>query len=78
MDGISIINTTDTSVELTSSLVNVSCAITVCITASLQQYVSEKKQEVIDSTGSKRSVLVLITLDINRLFYKHSECYCVI
>ena len=77
MDGISIINTTDTSVELTSSLVNVSCAFTVSITASLQQYVSEKKHEVIDNTGSKLSVLVL-TLDINRLFYKHSKCYCVI
>ena len=54
MDGISIINTTDTSVELTSSLVNVSCTnFTVSITASLQQYVSEEKQEIIDNTGSK-------------------------
>ena len=77
VDGISIINTTGISVELTTSLVNVSCAFTVCITASLQQYVSEKKQEVFDNTGSKLSVLVL-TLDINRLFYKHSKCYCVI
>ena len=78
VDGISIINTTDTSVELTSSLVNVSCtSFTVSITASLQQYMSEEKQEVIDNTGSKLCVLVL-TLDINRLFYKHSKCYCVI
>ena len=78
VDGISIINTTDTSVELTSSLVNVSCTkFTVSITTSLQQYMSEEKQEVIDNTGSKLCVLVL-TLDINRLLYKHSKCYCVI
>ena len=78
VNGINIINTTDTSVELSSSLVNVSCTIfTVSITASAYVYVSEEKQEVIDNTGSKLSVLVL-TLDINRLFYKHSECYCVI
>ena len=78
VDGIGIINTTGTSVELTSSLVNVSCTkFTVSITASLQQYVSQKKQEVIDNTGSKLCMLVL-TLDINRLFCKHSDCYCVI
>ena len=53
VDGTSIINTTDTSVELISSLVNVPCAFTVSITASLQQYVSKEKQEVIDNTGSK-------------------------
>ena len=78
MDGTRIINTTGTSVELTSSLVHVSCInFTVSITASLQQYMSEEKQEVIDNTGSKLCMLVL-TLDINRLFCKHSECYCVI
>ena len=61
VDGISIINTTDTSVELTSSLVNVSCTnFTVSITASLQQYVSEEKQEVIDNTGSKLCMLVYL------------------
>ena len=55
VDGIIVINTTDTSVELSSSLVNVSCTkFNVSITASLQQYVSSKeKQEVIDNTGSK-------------------------
>ena len=53
LDGISIVNTTNTSVALTSSPVNVLCAFTVSITASLQQYVSEEKQEVIDNTGSK-------------------------
>ena len=54
VNGTSIINTTDTSVGLTSSLFNVSCTkFTVSITASLQQYVSEEKQEVIDNTGSK-------------------------
>ena len=61
VDGISIINTTDTSVELTNSLINVSCTnFTVSITASLQQYVSEKKQEVIDNTGSKLCMLVYL------------------
>ena len=61
MDGTSIINTTDTSVELTSSLVNVSCTnFIVSITASLQQYVSEEKQEVIDNTGSKLCMLVYL------------------
>ena len=78
VDGTSIINTTGTSVELTSSLVNVSCTkFTVSITASLQQYVSEKKQEVIDNTGCKLCMLIL-TIHVNRLFYKHSEYYCVI
>ena len=80
MNGINIINTTDTSVELTSSLVNVSCTIfTVSITASAYVYVSEEKQEVIDNTGSKLCMLVhVLTIYVNRLFYKHSECYCVI
>ena len=78
VDSISIINTTDTSVKLTSSLVNVSCTkFTVSITASANVYVSEEKQEVIDNTGSKLLMLVL-TIHVNRLFYKHSECYCVI
>ena len=63
VDGISIINTTDTSVNLTSSLVNVSCTIfIVSITASLQQYVSEEKQEVIDNTGSKLYMLLYLLL----------------
>ena len=54
MNGTSIINTTNTSVELTSSLVNVSCTkFTVSMTASLEQYVSEEKYEMIDDTGSK-------------------------
>ena len=58
VDGISIINTTDTSVKITSSLANVSCTnFTVSITASLQQYVSEEKQELIDNTGSKLKFL---------------------
>ena len=78
VDGISIINTTDTSVELTSSLVNVSCTkFTVSIIASANVYVSEKKQEVVDDTGSKLCMLIL-TIYVNRLFYKHSDCYCVI
>ena len=60
VDGISIINTTDTSVDLISSLVNVSCTnFTISITASLEKYVSEEKEEVIDNTGSKLCVLVL-------------------
>ena len=54
VDGTSIINTTDTSVELTSSLVNVSCTkFNASVTASANVYVSEEKQEVIDNTGSK-------------------------
>ena len=78
VDGISIINTTDTSVELTSSLVNVSCTnFTVGIAASLQQYVSEEKQEVIDNTGSKLCIVSILTIYVNRLLCKHSECYCV-
>ena len=54
VNGTSIINTTDTSVELASSLVNVSCTnFTVSITASLQRYVAKEKQGIIDDTGSK-------------------------
>ena len=75
VDGISIINTTGTSINLAS---NVSCTIfTVSITASAYVYVSEEKQEVIDNTGSKLSVWVF-TLHVNRLFCKYPECYCVI
>ena len=60
VDGTSIINTTDTSVELSSSLVNVSCTnFNISITASAYVYVSEEKQEVIDNTGSELYVLVL-------------------
>ena len=78
MDGTSIINTTGTSVELTSSLVNVSCTnFNVSITASAYVYVSEEKQEVIDNTGSKLCMLAYF-FHINRLFCKHPECYCVI
>ena len=54
VDGISIINTTDTSIELTNSLANVLCTnFTVSLTASAYVYMSEEKQEVIDNTGSK-------------------------
>ena len=54
VDGISIVNTTGTSVELSSSLVNVSCTnFTISITASANVYMSEEKQEVIDNTGSE-------------------------
>ena len=69
MDGTSIINTTGTSVELTSSLVNVSCTkFTVSITAFLQQYVSEEKQEVIDDTGSKLLFYIQWFLFLIRLY----------
>ena len=69
LDGISIINTTDTSVNLTSSLVNVSCTrFTVNITASLQQYVSEEKQEVIDNTGGKLLFYIQWFLFLIRLY----------
>ena len=78
VDGISIIITTGTSVELTNSSVNVSCTkFTVSIAASAYVYVSEIKQEVIDNTGCKLCMLVF-TIHVNRLFYKHSECYYVI
>ena len=61
VNGISIINTTDTSVELTSSLVNVSCTnFTLSITASANVYMSEEKQEIIDNTGSELCVLARV------------------
>ena len=72
MDGISIISTTGTSVELSNSLVIVSCTkFNVSITASLQQYmyVSEEKQEVIDNTGSKLLFYI-------QWFYFLTRIYC--
>ena len=66
VDGISIINTTDTIANLTSLL---SCTnFTVSITASLQQYVSEEKQEVIDNTGSKLLFYIQWFLFLTRLY----------
>ena len=66
VNGISIINTTGTSVELTSSLVNISCTkFNVSITASANVYTSQEKQEVIDNTGSKLCMLLTFYVSIN-------------
>ena len=70
VNGISIINTTDTSVELTSSLVDVSCTkFNINITASAYVYVSEEKQEVIDNTGSKLLFYIQWFLFLARIYY---------
>ena len=88
VDGISIINTTDTSVKITSSLANVSCTnFTVSITASANVYISQEKQEVIDNTGSKLCVIsyllfILIDYSVNILnvtmsYDEVNECFNV-